>query len=193
LKIGKDESFAIQRTSPDFNWLQTKIKAKNRLTPFFPVHIIFASTIWARRYFSIFLLRVRRRNHITLIRRINLTRISCVRFSGIDDCPRRLCKSLIGKDINKLSYFFGAYNSSDEYILGVIFGGLLFIFGTALFLYKNDFTFQEIKTRGTYLLFIIGSAVPMFLNTKSYIKCRKDNIFSNKSLKRGAAKTHRAP
>ena len=99
----------------------------------------------------------------------------------------------LGKDINKLGYFFGAYNSSDEYILGVILGGLLFIFGTALFLYKNDFTFHEIKTRGTYLLFIIGSAVLIFLNIKSYIKYKKDDIFSNKSLNRDAAKNRRAP
>jgi len=98
----------------------------------------------------------------------------------------------IGKDINKLGYLFWG-NSSDEYILRVILCGLLFIFGSALFLYRNDFTFHEIKTRGTYLLCIIGSAVLIFVNIKSYIKYKKDDIFSNKSLKRDAAKNRRAP
>ena len=98
----------------------------------------------------------------------------------------------IGKDINKLGYFLWG-NSPDEYILRVVLWGLLFVFGTALFLYKNDFTFHEIKTRGTYLLLTIASAGLIFLNIKSYIKYRKDDIFSNKLLKRVAAKTRRAP
>jgi hypothetical protein len=98
----------------------------------------------------------------------------------------------IGKDINKLGYLLWG-NSPDEYILRVVLWGLLFVFGTALFLYKNDFTFHEIKTRVTYLLLIIASAGLIFLNIKSYIKYRKDDIFSNKPLKRDAAKTRRAP
>lgn len=93
----------------------------------------------------------------------------------------------IGKDVNKLSYFFWG-NSSDEYILRVVLSGLLFIFGTVLFLYKNDFTFYEIKTRGIYLLFIIGSGIAIFLDIKLYIKHKKDDIVSNKSSKRGVAK-----
>jgi len=98
----------------------------------------------------------------------------------------------IGKDINKLGYFLGQYNSSSEYILKVVLWGLLFIFVTALFLYKNDFTFHQIKTRATYLFSIILLGILIILNIKSYIKYRKDDIFSNKTLKRDAAKSRRA-
>jgi hypothetical protein len=99
----------------------------------------------------------------------------------------------IGKDINKLGYFFGKYDSPSEYILNVVLWGLLLIFVTALFLYKNDFTFQQIKARTTELFSIIALGILIFLNIKSYIKYRKDDIFSNKTLKRDAAKGSRAP
>ena len=93
----------------------------------------------------------------------------------------------IGKDINKLGYFFWG-TSSDEFILRIVLSGLLFIFGTALFLYENDFTFYEIKTRGIYLLFIIGPGILIFLDIKLYIKHKKDDIISNKSPKRCVGK-----
>lgn len=99
----------------------------------------------------------------------------------------------IGKDINKLGYFLGEYNSPDEYILRVVLWGLLFIFGTALFLYKNDFTFHEIKTRGMYLFSTILFGILIFLNIRAYIKYGKDDIFYDKSLKKDTAKSRRTP
>jgi len=90
----------------------------------------------------------------------------------------------IGKEINKLGYFFGMYDSSNEYILKIILWGLLLVFSAVIFLYENDFTFCAIKTRGTYLICIIGFGFQIFLNIKSYIQYRKNDIFSNKSLKR---------
>jgi len=88
----------------------------------------------------------------------------------------------IGKDINKLGYFFGMYDSSNEYILKIILYGLLFVFFAMLFVYENDFTFYAIKTRGTYLFCILVFGIQIFLNLKSYIEYKKDSIFSNKLL-----------
>ena len=99
----------------------------------------------------------------------------------------------IRKDINKLGYFWGEYNSGGEYILKVVLWGLLFIFVTIAFLYKNDFTFQQFKTRATYLFSIILLGVLIILNIKRYIKYNRDDFFSNKLLKRDGAKSRRAP
>jgi hypothetical protein len=98
----------------------------------------------------------------------------------------------IGRDINKLGYFLWG-NSPDEYILKVVLWGLLFIFSIALFLYENDFSFHQIKSRATYLFSIIMLGILIILNVKSYIKYSKDYIFSNKPLKRDTAKNRRAP
>ncbi|MBN1474006.1 MAG: hypothetical protein JW914_05275 [Syntrophaceae bacterium] len=96
----------------------------------------------------------------------------------------------IGRDINKLRYFLWG-DSPNEYILRVVLYGVLFVFGTILFLHENNFTFHEIKTRSTYIFFIIAFAGLIFLNIKSYIKYKKEDIFSNKPLKRNAAKSRR--
>lgn len=78
--------------------------------------------------------------------------------------------------------------STSEYILRVVFYGLLFVFGTALFLYKNDFSFHQIKTRAKELIAIVSFGILIILNVRSFIRHRKDDICSNSSLKGDAAK-----